>query len=176
MPLSAPIAEERTLWRGKPSWTLLTGRLLLIVATIATIPFLHFLSDGGNVDAKTMELIRFGFWVVVAALLVELLWFAAGLIRLRSTEYTITTQRIMTESGIVSKTLSEIDLRYVDDSSFFQGFLDRILGIGSVYVHSSDASSPSFTLRSIRGPRDVREMIRTHAYQASQRQVLTRET
>lgn len=171
----APFKEE-TLWSGTPSWTLLAGRIALILVTLAVIPVLHFLSRGGTVDEGTMGGIGIAFWAVFIALCIEFVWLVIGLIQLRSTLYTITNQRLMIETGIVSRSLSEIDLRYVDDSQFTQSVLDRILAIGNVTIHSSDTSTPTTVLRSIRDPRAVREMIRTHAYHVSQRQIFTRAT
>jgi len=74
------------------------------------------------------------------------------------------------------KTVDEIDLRYIADSQFFQTFVERILGIGSVTLISSDANTPRYVLRSIKDPRGVRETVRAEAYQVSQRQVFTRST
>jgi len=51
-----------------------------------------------------------------------------------------------------------------------------MLGIGNVILISTDKAAPMFVLRSIRDPRTVRETIRAHAYQVSQRQVFTRAT
>ena len=110
------------------------------------------------------------------ALCVEAIWVVVGLIQLRSTLYTITNQRLMIETGFISKSLSEIDLRYVDDTQFAQTVVDRMLGIGNVTIISSDKSTPTTVLRSIRDPRGVRETLRTHAYQVSHRQIFTRAT
>lgn len=170
-----PFVEE-TLWRGTPAWTLLAGRMALMLVTLALIPLLHFFSRGGTIDERTMAIIRFAFWTVLLALLVQLVLFSIALVRLRSTLYTITNQRIMIETGILSRGLSEIDLRYVADTLFFQGLLHRILGIGNVTIISSDRSTPTYVLQSIRDPRAVREMIRTNAYQVSHRQIFTRAT
>ena len=164
------------MWRGSPSWTLLAGRIALLIATLAAIPILHFLSRGGEVDEGTMGWIRIGFWMALIALLIEAVWLVVGLILLRSTLYTITNQRLMIETGILSRSLSEIDLRYVDDTQFAQSLVERILGIGNVTIISSDKSTPTTVLRSIRDPRGVRETIRTHAYQVSHRQIFTRAT
>jgi hypothetical protein len=51
-----------------------------------------------------------------------------------------------------------------------------MLGIGQVTLISSDKSSPVYTLQNIKDPRGVRELIRSHAYQVSQRQLFTRAT
>jgi uncharacterized membrane protein YdbT with pleckstrin-like domain len=98
------------------------------------------------------------------------------MLRLQSTTYTITNQRVMIERGMLSKSLNEIDLRYIDDTQFFQSFSGRLLGIGNVTLISSDKAFPTTVLQGIAKPRDIREMIRARAYQVSQRQLFTRAT
>ena len=77
---------------------------------------------------------------------------------------------------MLTRSLGEIDLRYIDDSQFFQGVMHRMVGIGNVTLVSSDKAMPVYVLRGIRDPRGVREMIRTYAYKVSQRQIFTRAT
>jgi len=100
----------------------------------------------------------------------------AEYLRIRGTLYTVTSQRVMIERGLVSKSLSEIDLRYIDDSQFHQTILHRLLGIGNVTLISSDKSSPVYTLHGVPDPRGLRETIRAHAYRISQKQLFTRAT
>jgi hypothetical protein len=96
--------------------------------------------------------------------------------RVKSTHYRLTNQRLLIESGLLSKSVDEIDLRYVDDLEFRQSLLDRLLGIGQVFVVSSDKLAPKLTIQGIKDPRGLREKIRAHAYQVSQRQFFTRST
>jgi uncharacterized membrane protein YdbT with pleckstrin-like domain len=121
-------------------------------------------------------LIHVGWYIAVFLAALQLIAFVIAWIRLRSTQYTVTNQRVLIEQGIFSKEVDEIDLRYLDDSLFTQTLLDRILGIGSVTLLSSDKTSPRYVLRSINDPRGVRETIRAEAYQISQRQIFTRST
>ena len=76
----------------------------------------------------------------------------------------------------LTKSVEDIDLRYIDDTQFRQSLIQRILGIGSVMIISSDKVAPTYTLRGIPDPRGIREMIRANAYQVSQRQLFTRAT
>ena len=117
-----------------------------------------------------------GWWITAIIVFAQLVWLFIALARLRSTMYTISNQRVMIERGILSKSLGEIDLRYVDDTQFFQSMSSRLLGIGNVTIVSSDKTTPVFVLQGVNDPRSVRELIRTQAYQVSQRQIFTRPT
>jgi uncharacterized membrane protein YdbT with pleckstrin-like domain len=170
-------AHEETLWQGSPSVTLLAGHFAAIGLVLLAIPLLarFFASTMPDPD-RASGMIRFG-WVATAILVtIQLILLVTAWIRLRSTMYRVTNQRVVVEQGVLSKTVDEIDLRYVDDSAFTQTLVERVLGIGSVTLISTDKSSPRYVLRSIKDPRGVREMIRAQAYQSSQRQIFTRAT
>jgi len=180
MPLAAAppgnATAEETLWRGTPSPILLIGKLATLLFILIAIPLVAYLFASTVGDFEKAGNIRMAGWVLAGILaLIQLAALAVAWLKLRSTLYIITNQRVMIEEGIVSKTVNEIDLRYVDDSQFSQGLTDRILGIGNVTLHSSDANTPTYQLRSVRDPRGVRELIRAHAYQISQRQIITRD-
>jgi uncharacterized membrane protein YdbT with pleckstrin-like domain len=175
---AAHTAKEETLWRGTPSPILLIGKVATLVLILVALPVIaYFFASTVTYDLDKAGNIRTAGWVIAAILAAaQVVVLVVAWLRLRSTLYVITNQRVMIEQGILSKTVNEIDLRYVDDSQFFQGLSDRVLGIGNVTLISSDKSSPTYMLRSVRDPRGVRELIRAHAYQASQRQVFTRAT
>ena len=174
---ATPVAAEETIWRGSPAWTLVIGRVIFMAVITIFIPlFAYLLAGGADDDASRAALIKGGWVIAIAADLILLAWFSAALIRLRSTTYTVTNQRVLVETGVLTKSVHEIDMRLIDDTTFFQTFLHRLLGIGDVTVMSSDKTTPSYTMRGVRDPRGVRELIRTHSYHASQRQVFTRST
>ena len=176
-PSAAPVAQEKTLWRGTPSAARLVGRIVEIVLILVVVPLVfRWFAHQTNDLQTSANILRLG-WVATAVLVViTAIRLVYALVLLRSTIYTITNQRVMIERGLLSKALSEIDLRYVDDTQFFQGVVDRILGIGNVTIISSDKSTPVYVLQGVSDPRAVREMVRANAYQVSQREVFTRVT
>ena len=174
---STPPAKEETVWRGTPSWTLLIGRLIGLVTALIVIPLCTYLLAAGATDIESRDFLRsLGWGLTTVIVLVLGISFLVGLIKLRSTRYTVTNQRVLIETGLLTKTVNEIDMRLIDDTLFFQGVVHRMLGIGMVTVLSSDKNTPMYVLRGIPDPRGVREMIRTHSYHASQKQVFTRST
>ena len=170
-----PVQEE-TLWQGTPSATLLIGHIAGIVFVLIAIPLLaRFFASGMDFE-KAVGMSRFGWLATGILVFIQLLALLVAWIRLRSTQYRVTNQRVIVEEGIFSKKVFESDLRYVEDSNFTQSLADRILGIGNVTLLSSDESSPRYMLRSIRDPRGIRELIRAEAYKNSHRQLFTRST
>ena len=174
---AAPAVAEETLWRGSPSWRVLIGKVALMILTVIVVPFAASFIASRTADlVMSGHIMKVGWWVTVIAVLLQMVAFLIAMMRLQSTLYTVTSQRVMTEQGILSKSLSEIDLRYIDDTQFFQNLTGRILGIGNVTLVSSDKAFPTTVLRGIHDPRGIRELIRARAYQVSQRQVFTRAT
>ena len=180
-PLAAPALQasrEETLWRGTPSPILLIGKIATLVLILVAIPLIaYFFASTITDDLAKAATIRTAGWVIAAILAaVQLVVVILAWLRLRTTMYVITNQRVIVETGVVSKSVNEIDLRYVDDSQFTQGLADRLLGIGNVTLISSDKAFPTTVLQGIARPREIREMIRARAYQVSQRQLFTRAT
>ncbi|MCU1231845.1 MAG: hypothetical protein JWO97_4729 [Acidobacteria bacterium] len=176
-PAGATAFAEETLWRGTPSAVVLLGPLLVIIVAAVAIQLLARFAAGRALDFEASErILAIGWWATAIVAIILIIRVLMSLLRIRGTLYTITSQRVMIERGLVSKSLSEIDLRYVDDTQFQQGVLDRILGIGNVTLISTDKSTPTYTLRGIPDPRNLRETIRSHAYRVSQRQLFTRAT
>lgn len=172
-----PSAREETLWSGSPSATLLIPQIIGVVIVLVGLPlFFRFFATTAEDDMRAEGMMRFG-WIATAVIVtIQLVALLVSWIRLRSTTYRVTSQRILIERGVFSKAVDEIDLRYVADSQFGQNLAERILGIGHVTLISSDANTPRYVLRSIKDPRGVREIVRAEAYQISQRQVFTRST
>lgn len=164
-------AKEETMWRGTPSWLLVFGKIIRAVIVAIVLPLIDYF--GRDFLAQYANIV----WIIIGIIILwQLVEVVIALTRLRTTLYTITNQRVTIEKGVASKTVEDIDLRYIDDTQFTQSLIQRMLGIGSVMIISSDKMVPAYVLRGIKDPRNVRELIRTHAYQVSQRQLFTRAT
>jgi uncharacterized membrane protein YdbT with pleckstrin-like domain len=155
----------------------LLGKVIVMILTAVLVPVAASFISSHTADIEmNARIMKIGWWVTVILLLWQVITFLIAMMRLQSTLYTITSQRVVFEQGLLSKNLSEIDLRSVDDTQFFQSFMERLLGIGNVSLVSSDKALPMTMLRGVPDPRKLRELIRSRAYQVSQRQVFTRAT
>ena len=149
----------------------------MMVIAVIVIPFAAGFIASHTADLEMSgRITKIGWWLTALVVLLQFVGFVVAMLRLQSTLYTVTNQRVMIEQGMLSKSVNEIDLRSIDDTQFFQTFTDRLLGIGNVTLVSSDKALPTTVLRGIHDPRAVREIIRSRAYQVSQRQVFTRAT
>lgn len=89
-----------------------------------------------------------------------------------STRYRLTTQRLFAQTGLIAKKLEEVELFRVKDVTLRQGVLDRLLGVGTVTVLSTDDTTPELELAGIRDPLAAKEALRTAFRAARQREGL----
>ena len=75
------------------------------------------------------------------------------------TRYRLSEDRIFCVKGFLNIHEEEVLLYRVRDLELRLSLGQRIFGVGSVIVHSSDKTMPTLELRNIRIPREVKEMI-----------------
>ena len=187
---AAAPANEEILWEGTPSLKAMavsivaTALFALIVPLVVYLAYApvrelvrHTSRDAADLVAEHEDGARTAIMLAVAvavgARLVRLGW---RTLVLRSHRYGVSNQRIMVESGVLSKSLAELDVRTIDDITFRQTFVERLLGIGQIAIVSSDPSNARVRLVGVPDPRQVRELIRNSAYQATRGQLFTRST
>ena len=75
------------------------------------------------------------------------------------TRYSLSEDRLFLETGLLSTRCEEILLYRVRDLSMKISLGQRIFGVGTVTVQSSDKSCPVLELRNIKHPRETKENI-----------------
>ena len=78
------------------------------------------------------------------------------------TKYYLSEDRLFVQTGLLSMKIEETLLYRVTDISARVGLFQRIFGVGSVTVVSTDKSIPELTLKNIRQPNEVKELIHEH--------------
>ena len=75
------------------------------------------------------------------------------------TKYALGEDRLFLEKGLLNLKADEILLYRVRDLELNMSLGQRIFGVGTVRVHSSDHSIPLLELENIKHPREVKETI-----------------
>ena len=78
------------------------------------------------------------------------------------TTYSLSDDRLFVDKGLVRLQSDEILLYRVRDLSVSQTLGQRIFGVGSIIVQSSDRTSPVLEIRNIKTPFDVKELLHQH--------------
>lgn len=75
------------------------------------------------------------------------------------TRYRLSEDRLFCETGLLNTKSDEVLLYRVRDLRLTINLAQRILGVGTVCVISSDKSVPHLDLKNIKSPREVKELI-----------------
>lgn len=75
------------------------------------------------------------------------------------TKYTLTKSKLLVETGFFKKNEEETRLYRITDVSLEKGFFERMFGLGTVSLLSSDTSTPSIKLIHIKNAKKVKEVL-----------------
>jgi uncharacterized membrane protein YdbT with pleckstrin-like domain len=124
---SSLAAGEQPVLLLHPHWKTLIRPVLMAVLVVAIALIAVVLIP--NVAARGA--------VGVVAILVLMVWLIVPVLRWRTTTYELTTKRLRTRYGIVTRRGRDIPLTRINDVSFEKGLLDRLLGAGRLVVESA---------------------------------------
>ena len=75
------------------------------------------------------------------------------------TKYSLSEDRIFLQTGLLNVRLEEIVLYRVRDISMSVKLTQRIFGVGSIRLYSSDKSMPELDIKNVKRPWEVKELI-----------------
>jgi uncharacterized membrane protein YdbT with pleckstrin-like domain len=139
-------ADEQVLWSGHPS---------------------HFLAVRSLLGGLALAV----FGVVLAALVPALSWFplvlvpvgvlvvVAGVVSHRSTAYVITSAEVYEKTGLFSRTVTNLRLDRIQNTTFAQSFTERLLGYGDVRVDTAGSGGTELVLRAVPDPSGVNAVL-----------------
>lgn len=107
----------------------LTGLFILAAAIAGSLLLVPL------VPASTETAVLIAIWAVAVALLVPVTlipWW-----RWVSTTFTITNRRIITRTGILNRTGSDIPLARISNVSYERSLIDRVFGCGTLILQTS---------------------------------------
>lgn len=137
---------EHELWKGRYSRRTMIGAWLS--CSFVTLAVLIV----GGMWVRNAIL----WYILVAALL--LMWSYPGLLlmyRRLSIRYRLTTQRFFHEEGILRHLTDRIEVIDMDDITYDQTILQRMVNVGTIHIASSDRSHP---LLDVPGVEDVKQV------------------
>lgn len=143
-----PDDAEEFLWQGHFSKLAMVGEW--IGAVLATMAVLVVTLAWNFTGEKWLWAALAAFWIF---LLLRLIY------RQLSIRYSLTSQRLIHEHGILWRRTDRIEAIDIDDVTYHQGPVERMLGIGTIRIASSDHSTPQFALVGIEDARRVATLI-----------------
>lgn len=75
------------------------------------------------------------------------------------TVYTLTEEKLLTETGFLSKREEEVRLYRIMDVTLKRSLGERIFGLGTIHCYSADKSTPEFEISRIKDSAAVKDML-----------------
>lgn len=151
-------ASETDLWVGRTSWKYFAGAIALWLAVLAVVSVI-LLWFSGSVE-------WLGLWRAMG-IIVGLAIISGTVVlgrigwRILGTRYRLTTQRLFIERGILSQTIDQTELIRVDDVRVHKRLSDRIFGLGTVKIITTDATDREISIEGVHGPDELAEAVRS---------------
>ncbi len=99
-------------------------------------------------------------FVLLGVAVVSLIYLAAVWTLIKVRLYEVTTERIRTSNGLMTRRTDELELYRVKDTTLIEPLFLRTFGLGHIEVATHDVSTPVLRLEAIKGAREVREELR----------------
>lgn len=147
-----------------PHWVFLVPSISGLVAAIIVGLLVRFAwnPDSGGIGGKTV------YVLVSLLILVALGYFLVKLAVWSTTHFVVTSHRLISGHGVLSKTRREIPLDRVNDVSFHQGILERMVGAGNLTIESAGERGQE-TFSYVNHPDGVQQQIYTQMELREQR-------
>lgn len=84
------------------------------------------------------------------------------------TKYSLSEDRLFRETGLLNLNEEEVLLYRVRDVSLSRSLWQRIFGVGTITVHSSDKISPTLEVINVKDSKSVKELIFTNVEKAKE--------
>jgi len=140
---------EEIVLESHPNWSILVPRSAVFLAVVAA-------SVAVLIAWKSAPL--WAGYLLLAIGVVALLWLLAKVITWRSTSLVLTTSRVVYRTGVIRRLGREIPLDRVQDVTYEQSIVERMLGAGSLKIESAGASGNE-PFPDIRRPAVVQSLI-----------------
>ena len=139
------MSDETVVWKGRPSQLLnALPFTLCVLVDLALI-------GGAFVSPFLLLLTIFP--------LIYLVW---TYLKVHCRVFELTSERLRLYEGVLNQEIDEIELYRVKDTTITRPFLQRIFGLSSISLKTSDRTYPEVHIPAIKDGMEVREKIRSH--------------
>jgi uncharacterized membrane protein YdbT with pleckstrin-like domain len=98
-------------------------------------------------------------WLIPVAAAVWILVLTVLGYRRLNIHYRLTSQRFFHQKGILTRTTDRIEVIEMDDVTYTQNIFERMFGVGTIKITSSDSTHPVLVMIGIDNVQDVSEII-----------------
>ena len=148
--IGGPDVPEDELWTGTYSPKAMFGMAAaaIVVTVLGLIGVVVFWNTGAG-------------WATLAITLL-VIWAGLALVlayRRLTVRYRLTTYRFFHERGLLSRATDRIEVIDIDDVTVHQGLVERMVGVGTIVIQSSDRTDPELALSGIEDVKRVADLV-----------------
>jgi membrane protein YdbS with pleckstrin-like domain len=169
-----PAPSNEVLFSGSPTlWVitstflkcgaLLSAAGLIIFWHIERITWLHLL------QSQAAAVGRYRLWtgLLLGFAVIMVLFYKA--LQIRMIHYEVSADRIEFGTGILDRKVDNLDMFRVVDIKLRRSFLDCIVGVGTVFLTTTDKSHPEFVFEKVRDARGLYDIVKKASLSADRR-------
>jgi uncharacterized membrane protein YdbT with pleckstrin-like domain len=140
------LPDERVLYKTRVHWVVFVRPLLVVVAGLVAAALLR------SVEQPAWA------WMLGAALVVAaLVWLLARVIEVQTSEFAVTSTRLILKVGLVWRYTTELLLSKVETIGVEQSLLGRVLNFGDLTVTGTGGARETF--KQVRDPMGLRNHV-----------------
>ena len=145
--------HEKLIFDLKPHWVAMIPALLWLLVGIGLWVLGYQVADSQLDEPGLAQN------VIAITMLTLILYFSVfPFLRWQFTRFVLTTDRLITRSGVVAKHSREIPLERINDVTFTQSVVERFLGAGDLLIESAGERGQS-RISNVRKPEDIQLLI-----------------
>jgi uncharacterized membrane protein YdbT with pleckstrin-like domain len=101
--------------------------------------------DGNLIEGEQVVYAAKLHWIIFVSLRALLTLFLAPIIKFFTSEFAITTKRVIVKVGLIARRTLEMNLNKIETVNVNQNILGRILGYGTVTIVGTGGTKESFS-------------------------------
>ena len=156
---------ERIIFKTKPRFLVhTTGVFLKVIIILLILYFFRLILEWVNNFRNSLDafiqlpLVEWTSYALFIMIIIFILWLTYDILRWRQKKYTLTSQRIIVQSGIIRRRKSFIHYDKIQDVVVSQSLVDRLLSAGDMEVFGGHEGT-TLILEDIPNPLEVENVI-----------------
>lgn len=154
--------HEEIRFELRPHWLALVGPSFWTIVSLAVLIVGSRLASDRDAEAglqQAVTLVALVLWIALAVI---------PYLRWQFTIFLLTTDRLITRTGIIAKRSKEIPLERINDVAFSQSVFERIVGAGDLLIESAGERGQE-VISNVRKPEEVQLAIYRESEENSNR-------
>jgi membrane protein YdbS with pleckstrin-like domain len=139
---------EHVVYDLRPHWWTLVPSILMTLLVLVVATLAYGAMPGGTFQTPARMVVQ------VVAVAVLAIWVGPRVARWATTHLVLTTDRLIFRTGLVAKYAREVPLERIDDVTYSQSLLGRVIGVGDLQV-SSGGEHGEAVFEQVRNPKAV---------------------